>query len=217
MILQSQEKGIAVREQLEQATGHLAASDPVMAYMVKQVGPCTLRLERNAFRMLVRSIIGQQLSSKAARTIRVRFEGLVGAKQFTPEAVVSKSLDDLRAVGISSSKSRFILALASGVVSGEISFNTLGRMTDDDAIARLTQIKGVGRWTAHMFLIFSLGRLDVLPCDDAGVRSAIRRFYKLESLPCTEEMIEIAAPWRPYASVASWYCWQCLDNQIEVD
>ena len=173
-----------------------------------------MRFERNRFRMLVRSIIGQQLSAKAASTIRARFETLVGSKRYLPKDVGDLSIEQLRSVGLSANKASFIRELAKSVASEQIALNRLGRLSDDQVITELTRIKGVGRWTAHMFLIFSLGRLDVLPYDDMGVRGAIRRFYSLDDVPDIYMMDEIATPWRPYASVASWYCWQSLDMRI---
>jgi DNA-3-methyladenine glycosylase II len=204
-----------LRNQLLIATDHLAQHDETIASMIKQVGPCTMRFERNRFRMLVRSIIGQQLSAKAASTIRGRFETLVGSKRYPAGDICDLNPDQLRSVGLSSRKASYILALAEGVTSGKIVLNRLGRLSDDEVISELTRIKGVGRWTAHMFLIFSLQRLDVLPYDDMGVRGAIRRFYDLDDVPDIDMMDQISAPWRPYASVASWYCWQSLDMQIK--
>jgi DNA-3-methyladenine glycosylase II len=203
-----------LRNQLLIATDHLAQHDEIIASLIEQVGPCTMRFERNRFRMLVRSIIGQQLSAKAASTIRGRFETLVGSKRYPAKDVCALNTDQLRSVGLSSRKASYILTLAEGVASEQIKLNRLGRLSNDEVIGELTRIKGVGRWTAHMFLIFSLRRLDVLPYDDMGVRGAIRRFYDLDVVPDIEMMDHIAAPWRPYASVASWYCWQGLDMKI---
>lgn len=196
------------------ATEHLAQRDDVIASLIEQVGPCKMRRERNRFRMLVRSIIGQQLSSKAAATIRRRFEELIGTTQYRAEEISRLSFEQLRSVGLSTSKANYILELAESVASGQVALNEVGRLDDEAVIKQLTQIKGVGRWTAHMFLIFSLGRLDVLPYDDMGVRGAIRRFYQLDDVPDHASMDRIAEPWRPYASVASWYCWQGLDLKL---
>jgi DNA-3-methyladenine glycosylase II len=203
-----------LRDKLLMATEHLAQHDEIVASLIEQVGPCRLRFERNRFRMLVRSIIGQQLSAKAASTIRARFETLIGSTQYQPEEVLALSFDQLRSVGLSSGKATYIAELAEGVSSQRVQLNRLGRLSDDQVIEELTRIKGVGRWTAHMFLIFSLGRLDILPYDDMGVRGAIRRFYQLKDVPDHDTMDRIAKPWRPFASVASWYCWQGLDLKI---
>ena len=203
-----------ITDELARAADHLQASDNVMANLIAKVGPCTLRFERNRFRMLVRSIIGQQLSARAARTIRERFDELVGSKRYAPENVAALSIAQVRSVGMSANKASFIIELAAGVADGRVVLNQLGRLGNDEIVQELTQIRGVGRWTAHMFLIFSIGRLDVLPYDDMGVRGAIRRFYDLEDVPDTNIMTKIAMPWRPYASVASWYCWQALDRGI---
>jgi DNA-3-methyladenine glycosylase II len=129
----------------------------------------------------------------------------------TPENLASLSESDLRSVGLSRQKVSYILDLARKTLDGTVELKKIGRLPDEDVIEMLTQVKGIGRWTAEMFLIFSLGRLDVLPVDDLGVRSAIKNMYGLKELPNKQTCIELAAPWRPYATIASWYCWRSLD------
>ncbi len=192
------------------ATSHLSRRDKVIRKVIKAVGPFTLRLERNRFRMLVRSIISQQISTGAARSIREKLDALVDGN-VTADTISSLNDDQLRSAGLSPQKTRYLHDLSSCVNNGEIRLRTIGRRSDESVIEELVQIKGVGRWTAQMFLMFSLGRLDVLPYDDLGIKSAIRNLYGLDDLPDRQKVEAIADPWRPYASIASWYCWRSLD------
>lgn len=196
---------------IEAALSHLQAADPILAEVIRGVGAFRLTLERQRFRMLVRSIISQQISTKAARAIRLRLDELVGSGPFTPERILQHTPDELRTVGLSSQKVAYLLDLAEKVNDGRVSLRTIGRKSDEDIIRELTQVRGIGRWTAQMFLIFSLGRLDVFPHDDLGVRAAIKRLYALSDLPTKDISLQIAEPWRPYTSVASWYCWRSGD------
>lgn len=161
--------------------------------------------------MLVRSIISQQISGKAARSIRGRLEGLVAPARMTPERLAGLSIEQLRAVGLSSQKGSYLHDLSAKVASGEVRLNRTGRMADDEVIAELTQVKGIGVWTAQMFLMFSLGRLDVFPHDDLGIKCALKNLYGLDELPDKATSHRIAMPWRPYATIASWYCWRSLE------
>ena len=195
----------------ELACEHLRGRDAVMRDIIDEVGPCTLRPERDRFWMLVRSIISQQISVGAARSIRRRLEELVAPAKVTPQALLRFEIDQLRAVGLSPQKAAYVRDLASKANSGAIELRTIGRFSDDAVIDQLIQVKGIGRWTAQMFLIFALGRPDVFPEDDLGIRGAIRDRYGLEDLPDKATSREIARPWRPFASVASWYCWRSLD------
>lgn len=198
------------REKLADAVLHLRR-DKVLRRVIDAVGPFQLRLERDRFRMLARSIISQQISTAAARSIRARLEALTAPDGITPASIVRLDEAQLRSVGLSARKASFIRDLAAKVHAEEVALARLGRMKDEDVIADLTQIRGIGRWTAQMFLIFALGRLDVFPEDDLGVRAAIRNLYALAEMPDKHTAREIAAQWRPYASVASWYCWRSLD------
>lgn len=191
---------------------HFTTADPIIADAIERFGPFQIRLERSPFRMLVRSIISQQLSTKAARSIRQRLEGLVKPRRLTAENLASLTASELRSVGLSGQKTEFLIGLARGVLDGTIKLRGLNRLSDEEVIERLVRIRGVGVWTAQMFLIFSLGRLDVFPKDDFGVRNGIRRLYDLNDHPSVEEAVEIAASWSPFASVASWYCWRILDQ-----
>ncbi len=198
-------------DELQLALKHLRSRDPVIRIQFDHVGPFTLRLERNRFRMLVRSIVSQQISTSAARSIRRRVESLVAPAKLTADRLAVLEIDQLRSAGLSNQKATYILDLACKVRDGEVQLRNVGRMPDEDVIGELTKVKGIGVWTAQMFLIFSLGRLDVLPHDDLGIRTAIRDFYALDVLPDKKKSEEIARAWRPYASVASWYCWRSLD------
>ena len=193
------------------ARSHLRKSDPVLGSLIDEVGPFTLRPEKDRFWMLVRSIISQQISVSAARSIRNRLEQFVAPHKVTPKILLQFDTEQLRPVGLSPQKARYLLDLAQKADEGTIQLRTIGRRSDEAVIEELTQVKGIGRWTAQMFLIFALGRLDVFPHDDLGVRTAIRNRYGLDELPDKETSSAIAVPWRPYASVASWYCWRSLD------
>jgi DNA-3-methyladenine glycosylase II len=190
------------------ARRHLRRHDPVMRRLVDVVGPFTLKVRRDRFRMLVRSIISQQISGKAARSIGKRLEGLVAPEKITPHTLAARTIAELRSAGISPQKAGYLHDLAAKVDSGAVRLARTGRMADEEVIAELVQVKGIGVWTAQMYLMFSLGRLDVFPHDDLGIRSALRNLYDLEELPEKEVSHEIARPWRPYATIASWYLWR---------
>ena len=196
---------------IRKARRHLRAADPVMKNIIDAVGPFTLGLERDRFRMLVCSIISQQISGSAAASIIRRLRKLAGPGGLKAANLARFTVEELRSVGLSPQKATYVTDLVHKVNDGTVKLQQIGRLTDEQVIEHLIQVKGIGRWTAQMFLIFSLGRLDVFPHDDLGVRSAIRDNYGLDDLPDKPTAIEIAEPWRPYASVASWYCWQSLD------
>jgi DNA-3-methyladenine glycosylase II len=197
---------------LRTARRHLRKTDPVMRVMIDEVGPCTLRPHRDRFGMLVRSIISQQISTSAANSIRKRLIALASPNAITPESLLAFEINELRAVGLSPQKAAYMHDLAQKAVDGTINLRTIGRHSDEDVIQQLIQVKGIGRWTAQMFLIFSLGRLDVFPHDDLGVRIAIRDRYRLSELPDKQTSCEIAAAWCPYSTIASWYCWRSLER-----
>lgn len=182
-----------------------------MRSIIDAVGPFTLRSERNRFWMLVRSIISQQISLGAARSICARLQNLVAPAKVTPDSLLRFDEEQLRAAGVSPQKARYLLDLARKASDGVVNLRSIGRLSDEGVITELTQVKGIGHWTAQMFLIFALGRLDVLPHGDLGVRTAIRDRYGLDELPDRETTEQIAKAWRPYASVACWYCWRSLD------
>src|SRR6516225_668851 len=198
-------------QEIQQALRHLRREDPVMREVIRKAGPFTMRLRRNRFQSLVFSIIGQQISGKAAASIRARLIEHLKPGQISPQTIARLTPATLRSLGVSPQKSGYLLDLADRVMSGQVRLDRMSRMPDEEVIEALVQVKGIGIWTAQMFLIFSLGRPDVFPHDDLGVRSAIRNLYELDDLPTREISQQIATPWRPYASVASWYCWRSLE------
>ena len=202
-------------QQYRTALRHLRRCDTRMADVIKAVGPCKLSTDPNAFRMLTRSIIGQQLSTKAAATIWQRFTELVGDKRIPAKRVVNLQHKQLRSVGLSEAKAHYIADLADKAANKAINLASLKHKTDDQVIQVLTELKGIGVWTAHMFLMFSLGRPDILPTGDLGIANGIQSIYALKSRPTPEQMHEIASSWHPYASIGSWYCWQWLDLQSQ--
>jgi DNA-3-methyladenine glycosylase II len=191
---------------------HFRRHDPTLHGVIRLIGPYTLRPQRNRFDMLVRSIISQQISTAAARTIRGRLERLLGEDGFQPAAVAALSPEQLRSAGLSKQKAAYVSDLARKVADGSVPLSRLGRMDDEDVIESLTQIKGIGRWTAQMFLIFALGRPDVFPIDDLGVRVALTQLYDLGSKPSRDELAAIGRRWSPFATVGSWYCWRYLEH-----
>jgi len=203
-------------QEIEQALRHLRRRDPIMREVIRKAGPFTMRPHRNRFRSLVFSILGQQISGKAAAAIRARLVNHLKPEQISPETISRLTPQTLRSLGVSPQKSNYLLDLAQRVGSGEIRLSRMSRMTDEEVIETLIQVKGIGVWTAQMFLIFSLGRPDVFPHDDLGVRIAIRNLYGLSDLPTKEVSHQIASPWRPYATIASWYCWRSLEFDSRV-
>ena len=191
------------------AAAHLSAADPVLARLVAAVGPPNLRHEPHLFTALVSAIVGQQISVSAASAIRARLAARCGPDQpLTPEALLALTHDDLRAIGLSRAKEAYVADLAAKVASGAVDLATIDQLPDEAVIAELTRIKGIGRWTAEMFLIFSLGRPDVLPVDDLGFRSRVRRHYQLAALPTAAELRALGEPWRPYRTFGTWYLWR---------
>ena len=192
------------------ARRHLARRDAVLKRVMQAVGPCTLRHNPDGFAVLVQSILSQQISTRAAASIRARLESMLAPAGITPARLLKTSEVKLRSAGLSSSKVRYLLDLADKVHCRDVPLDALGDFTDDEVIASLLPVKGIGRWTAQMFLIFSLGRLDVLPVDDFGLRAGVKRQYSLPDLPSRASLTELAEPWRPYRTVATWYFWRSL-------
>ena len=197
--------------QLTQLKRHFRRRDPVMARVIDLVGPMTLRPRRDRFGMLVRSIIAQQISTAAARSIRQRLIDLIAPQKLRPEVIAAASIERLRTAGLSPQKASYLHDLAAKVADGSVRLSRVGRMTDEEVIAELLPVKGIGVWTAQMFLIFSLGRLDVFAPDDLGIRTAIRNLYGLAELPTKQQCHEIGERWRPLATAGSWYCWRSLE------
>jgi DNA-3-methyladenine glycosylase II len=202
----------------ERGLAHLRRADPVLAEVIATVGPKLndARAGRPAdhYGALVRAIVGQQLSTKAARSIYGRLTERFDGRTPTPEQVLADEPEALRAAaGLSRAKVGYLRSLAEHVISGELELERLDDLDDDTAIAELVAVKGLGMWTAHMFLMFHLQRPDVLPVGDLGIRRAIERAYELDALPEAPEMERIAEPWRPHRTLACRYLWRSLDNE----
>ena len=197
------------------AADHLSEHDPHLGPIIAKYGLPKFRPHTDYYQDLVESIIGQQLSVKAAATIRGRFKDLFGGKLPTPTEILSKDTDQLRAVGLSAQKANYVRDLAEHVLDGRVTFDRLADQTNDEIIAELTDVKGIGEWTVHMFLMFAMGRLDVLAHGDLGIRNAIRKVYDLDHAPTPQEIKDIAEKynWAPYQTVACWYLWSALDNK----
>ena len=195
---------------MRKAVDHLKKSDPVLRAIIERVGPCRMEFSVPEFASVAEAIVYQQLNGKAAVTIFNRFAALAG-DPLTPEGILKLSDAQMRAVGLSKQKSSYLQDLAKKTSDGLLNFARLPEMTDDEVIEHLTQVKGIGEWTAHMFLIFSLRRQNVLPTGDYGVQVAIKKHYKKRKLPKPKDMEKIARAWEPYRSVACWYMWRSLD------
>jgi DNA-3-methyladenine glycosylase II len=194
----------------------LARRDPVLAELIVRAGPCTLRTRRRVgpnghFEDLARSIVYQQLAGKAAAAIWGRVRLLVDG-EFTPEAVLVLDEPTLRAAGLSNAKARSVRDLAERVAAGDVHLSRVARLGDDEIVAELSRVRGIGRWTAEMFLMFQLGRLDVWPIGDLGVRKGYALAWGLPELPTPQELDALGERFRPYRSVAAWYCWRAVDT-----
>jgi DNA-3-methyladenine glycosylase II len=194
------------------AVRHLRRVDPRLRAVIDAYGPCPLTPSNRYFYSLCNAIVSQQLAVKAAETIFRRFRGLFPRKTPTPARVLELSDADFASVGLSRQKTGYMRDLAAKFADGAIPVRRLSRITDDDIIATLTRVKGVGVWTAQMFLIFVLSRPDVWPTGDLGIRKAAQQLFSLSELPEDGELTKLAEPWRPYRSVASWYLWRSLEN-----
>ena len=184
-----------------------------MASIIDRVGPCQIAYREPTFEALARAIVFQQLSTKAARTIYGRLEEAAGGR-IMPEAIQNLSLGEMRRAGLSKQKISYVRDLAEHALSGKVDFERLPAMSDEEVIVALTDIKGVGVWTAHMFLIFALRRPNVLAVGDLGVRAAIKRHYKKRALPKPAQIEKLAANWHPYCSIACWYLWRSLELPV---
>jgi len=190
---------------------HLSKADPVLARIIAEVGALGIQPRRERFQALVRNIVFQQLAGAAANAIYGRFVGSFPGAEFpSPEQVLAKPDAELRSVGLSEKKVLYIKDLAAHVRDGKLNFHRFHRMTDEEIIADLTRVKGIGRWTAEIFLMFNLGRPDVMPADDLGVQNAVRRHYRMRQRPNRKRLLKHAERWRPYRTAAAWYLWRSL-------
>ncbi len=197
---------------MRKAVNHLKKCDPVLREIIGRVGPCRIEYGPAEFCSLAEAIVYQQLNGKAAVTIFKRFAALAG-EPLTPEGILKLTDEQLRSVGLSKQKSSYLKDLAAKTAGGELDFSRLPELSDDEVIEHLTQVKGIGVWTAHMFLIFSLRRPNVLPTGDYGVQMAVKKHYNKRKLPKPKDMEKIARAWEPYRSVACWYMWRSLDTK----
>ncbi|MBI3477899.1 MAG: DNA-3-methyladenine glycosylase 2 family protein [Acidobacteria bacterium] len=195
---------------MRKAVNHLKKSDPVLAAIIEQVGPCKMQFGEPTFHSLAESILYQQLNGKAAMTIFNRFTAAAG-DPLTPKGILHLSDKEMRAVGLSKQKTSYLRDLSSKTRDGLMEFERLPELPEDEVIAHLTQVKGIGVWTAHMFLMFTLRRPDILPTGDYGIQAAIKKHYKKRKWPKPDVMQKIAKPWIPYRSIACWYLWRSLD------
>lgn len=200
-----------VESSVRRAVEHLKQVDPKLAKVIAEVGPCRIRYLPPDFETLAKAIVYQQLSGKVAGVIFRRLVEAAGNGRLTPEAVLRLRPEKMRDAGLSRQKIEYLRSLARRVRDGRLDLAGLRRLPDSEAMRRLTALKGVGEWTAHMFLIFALRRRDVLPAGDLGIRAAVRKVYDLSHLPSPREVEKLGRPWRPYATVASWYLWRSLE------
>lgn len=193
------------------AVRHLRRVDPVLAEVIRRVGPCRFEQRNNGthFEALARAIVYQQLSGSAAATIHGRVAAALGG--ITPEAVLAAADAPLRTAGLSRQKIGYMRDLAGRVGSGELDLRRVEELPDEAVITAVCSVKGIGRWTGHMFLMFQLGRPDVLPELDLGVRKAVQREYRMRKLPSTERLVKLGRRWAPYRSIAAWYLWRSLE------
>jgi len=195
---------------MKRAVTHLKKADPVLRAIIERIGPCKMEYGPPEFHSLAEAIIYQQLNGKAAVTIFKRFRDLAG-DPLIPAGILKLTPEQMRAVGLSKQKSSYLFDMAQRAQRGELDFSRLGDMSDDEVIKHLTQVKGVGVWTAHMFLMFTLRRPNILPVGDFGVQMAIKKHYKKRKLPKPKDMEKIARAWEPYRSIACWYLWKSID------
>jgi DNA-3-methyladenine glycosylase II len=204
------------RELIAAAEKHLTRNCPVMRRLIRTHGPCTIGAKRrDPFHVLATSIVSQQLSTKAASTIQGRIHTLVGAKaRLLPAQLLAARPEDLRACGLSNAKVKWLIELARRVDSGELNFRKLARMDDATALIELDALPGVGLWTAEMFLIFAMNRLDVFSLGDVGLRNGVNRLFNNGAKFDERATLEIVERWMPYRSVASWYLWRVTDGDL---
>jgi DNA-3-methyladenine glycosylase II len=194
---------------MRKAINHLKKSDPVLAAIIEKVGPCRMQFSEPTFHRLAEAILYQQLNGKAAVTIFNRFTAAAG-DPLTPDGILKLSDVEMRGVGLSKQKTSYLRDLSEKTKAGLLEFERLPELSEQEVIDHLTQVKGIGVWTAHMFLIFTLRRPDILPTGDYGIQAAMKKHYRKRKWPKPPVMEKIARPWVPYRSIACWYLWQSL-------
>ena len=199
---------------MRKAIHHLKKSDPILREIIERVGPCRIEYGEPSFASLAETIVYQQLNGKAAATIFGRFADLAG-HPLTPQGVLKLSDEKLRSAGLSKQKLSYLRSLAELTISGEVNFEQLPNLPNEEVIGHLTRVKGIGVWSAQMFLMFTLRRPDVLPTGDLGIQMAMQRHYRKRKLPKPKEMERIARAWAPYRTFACWYLWRSVDTKAE--
>lgn len=209
---------IATKTELELAALHLTRNDPMLAPIIAKAGLPTIKPNDNYYASLIGSIISQQLSVKAADTIEKRFLALFDSDLPTPTEILSKSIEEFRTAGLSNAKAKYIKDLAQHIIDGKLKFDKFNELNNEEIITELVSVKGIGTWTAHMFLMFCMGRLDVLAVGDLGIRNGIKAIYSLKDVPLANQVEAIAVKnnWHPYETAACWYIWHSLDNAPKV-
>ena len=202
-------------DKVEDALTQLRKRDKVLRRVIDSAGDFTLKPKRDRFAMLIQSIISQQISTSAATSIRRRLTEMLAPEKVAAEVIIRYSPEELREAGVSPQKAGYMLDLCRCVTDGTVQLNVIGRLSDEKVIEELTKIRGIGVWTAQMFLMFSLCRLDVFPVGDLGIRNGIGKMYGFEERPTEAECLEISKNWAPYRTIASWYCWRFLEGDDE--
>ncbi|MEM7781924.1 MAG: DNA-3-methyladenine glycosylase 2 family protein [Planctomycetota bacterium] len=200
------------RQQIKTACEHLCKSDPIMNAIINQVGPFTAKARRDRFTTLVFSIISQQISVAAAATIKQRLVDSFPDQKVNAERLAQYSVEQLRELGVSRQKAIYVLDLSNKVHRGKVVLEQMHRKTNQEIIDELVQVKGIGVWTAQMFLMFSMARLNVLPVDDLGIKNAVASHYGFGNLPDRKQIEKVAQKWQPYETIACWYLWRSLEN-----
>jgi DNA-3-methyladenine glycosylase II len=200
------------------AMAHLRSVDPLLAAIIDRIGPCTAKPSTHLsyFESLARSIVYQQLSGKAAETIYGRLEALCNGKGVVPDSVLSLTEEQLRSAGLSRQKTASLKDLSAKSLDGTVLIDRLHQLPDEEIIAELIQVRGIGLWTSQMFLMFRLGRPDVLPHLDLGIRKGLQKTYSLTELPTPQQVLEIGQKWRPHCTLACWYLWRSLEIQTPI-
>jgi DNA-3-methyladenine glycosylase II len=202
------------KTKIAKAEQHLSTNDPLMALAIKKYGPCKIKPHSDYYAELIDSIISQQLSVKAAATIQKRVMAVFGGKLPAPEQLLSADTEVLRACGVSYAKVAYMKDLAQHILEGRLDMVHISKLPNDELVEQLTAVKGIGVWSAHMFMIFSLGRMDVLPVGDLGIRKGAMLLYELPELPKNSQLETLSKKhqWHPYESVAAWYIWKSLES-----
>lgn len=193
---------------------HFDEKDSVMADVIRQAGPFKLKRNRKYFQVLCKAIVGQQISVKAAESINHRFQNLFTGSRPTPKKVQSLPEEQLRGAGLSSQKAKYMKDLSAKFLDGTVRPRRMAYQDNEEIIRQLTGVYGIGRWTAEMFLIFSLSRLDVLPVGDLGLRAGVKQLYNMRTMPSPDRVRALGKKWQPFATVATWYTWRTLDEGI---